>query len=61
MRTNISTNIIRDENKSLNYIVTKNAVEIFNSIFNHSNENQNSFTIIGNYKKENICYFREFK
>lgn len=49
MRTNISTNIIRDENKSLNYIVTKNAVEIFNNIFNHSNENQNSFTIIGNY------------
>ncbi|MFV0216664.1 hypothetical protein OBJ92_06440 [Empedobacter falsenii] len=49
MRTNISTNIIRDENKSLNYIVTKNAVEIFNSIFNHANENQNSFTIIGNY------------
>src|SRR5690606_11195190 len=49
MRTNVSTNIIRDENKSLNYIVTKNAVEIFNSIFNHANENQNSFTIIGNY------------
>lgn len=49
MQTNISTNIIRDENKSLNYIVTKNAVEIFNSIFNHINENQNSFTIIGNY------------
>lgn len=49
MQTNISTNIIRDENKSLNYIVTKNAVEIFNSIFNKTNLNQNSFTIIGNY------------
>lgn len=49
MPTNISTNIIRDENKSLKYIVTKNAVEIFNSIFNNPNSNQNSFTIIGNY------------
>ncbi|MEJ5053914.1 hypothetical protein [Sphingobacterium sp. MYb382] len=46
---NISTNILRDENKELNYIVTKNSVEIFNSIFHSKNKSSKSFTIIGNY------------
>ncbi|MGM1429755.1 hypothetical protein ACS126_10890 [Sphingobacterium lactis] len=47
--SNISTNILRDEDKELNYIVTKNAVEIFNSIFHSKNKSSKSFTIIGNY------------
>ncbi len=46
---NISTNIIRDENKTLNYIVTKNTVEIFTSIFSNKNKAVKSYTIIGNY------------
>lgn len=47
--TNISTNIVRDEAKKLNYIVTKNAIEIYNSIFYNKNKASKSFTIIGNY------------
>lgn len=46
---NVSTNILRDEKKDLNYVVTNNAVEIFNSIFNSKNKSSKSFTIIGNY------------
>src|SRR5690606_30292894 len=46
---NVSTNILRDEKKDLNYVVTNNAVEIFNSIFNSKNKSTKSFTIIGNY------------
>lgn len=46
---NISTNILRDENKTLNYIVTPNAVEIYKTILQSENRLSNSFTIIGNY------------
>src|SRR5690606_4217773 len=37
------------ENKTLNYIVTPNAVEIYNTITNSDNRLSKSFTIIGNY------------
>ncbi|MBD8083022.1 hypothetical protein [Chryseobacterium caseinilyticum] len=71
MHNNISTNIIRDESKSLNYIVTKNAVEIFANIFSNRNKAVNSYTIVGNYGtgkstflwaseqnlKKNVTYF----
>lgn len=46
---NISTNIVRDEAKMLNYIVTKNAIEIYDGIFHNKNKASKSFTIIGNY------------
>lgn len=46
---NISTNILRDQDKNLNYIVTNNAVEIFNNIFHKKNRVTKSFTIVGNY------------
>lgn len=46
---NISTNILRDEANTLDYIVTKNSVEIFNSIFNQKNKKSKSFSIVGNY------------
>ncbi|UVD80044.1 hypothetical protein NWE55_01765 [Myroides albus] len=46
---NISTNILRDQDKDLNYIVTQNAVEIFNNIFHKQNSVTKSFTIVGNY------------
>lgn len=46
---NVSTNIIRDEERNLKYFVTKNTVEIYNSIFNNKNTSAKSFTIIGNY------------
>lgn len=49
MEYNISTNIIRDASKNLNYIVTPNATKIFERIFDVKNSSTKSFTIIGNY------------
>lgn len=46
---NISTNIIRDSNKKLDYIVTPNSKEIFETIFVHNNKSIKSFNLIGNY------------
>jgi hypothetical protein len=46
---NISTNIIRDAAKDLNYIVTPNATKIFERIFGAKKSSTKSFTIIGNY------------
>jgi hypothetical protein len=46
---NISTNIIRDASKDLNYIVTPNATKIFERIFGDEKSSTKSFTIIGNY------------
>lgn len=45
---NISTNIVRDESKDLNYIVTPNALQMYNRIVSNSSNNK-SFTLIGNY------------
>lgn len=49
MDYNISTNIIRDTSKDLNYIVTPNAAKIFERIFGSEKSSTKSFTIIGNY------------
>ncbi len=49
MGFNISTNILRDQSKDLNYVVTPNATKIFERIFNGENSGSKSFTIIGNY------------
>ncbi|RAR73713.1 ATP-binding protein [Flavobacterium aciduliphilum] len=49
MDYNISTNIIRDASKDLNYIVTPNATKIFERIFGSEKSSTKSFTIIGNY------------
>lgn len=49
MDYNISTNIIRDAFKDLNYIVTPNATKIFERIFGSEKSSTKSFTIIGNY------------
>ncbi|WP_026977603.1 hypothetical protein [Flavobacterium tegetincola] len=46
---NISTNILRDESKDLNYVVTPNAVQIYERIVNSDFKSSKSFTIIGNY------------
>jgi len=46
---NISTNIIRDESKELNYVVTPNVISIYERIVDSSNRNNKSFTLIGNY------------
>lgn len=45
----ISTNINRDANTQLDYIVTKNANEVYNRIIHNYSRGQNSFTIIGSY------------
>lgn len=45
----ISTNIERDSNSDLNYIVTKNANEVYDRIIHNHSRGQNSFTIIGSY------------
>ena len=45
----ISTNIERDTNSDLNYIVTKNANEVYDRIIYNHSRGQNSFTIIGSY------------
>ena len=49
MEFNISTNILRDQFKDLNYVVTPNATKIFERIFSVSESSNKSFTIIGNY------------
>ena len=49
MEFSISTNILRDQFKDINYIVTPNATRIFERIFSVSKSSNNSFTIIGNY------------
>ncbi len=46
---NISTNILRDEQKELNYVVTPNAVEIYKRIVGSLGKSNKSFTLIGNY------------
>lgn len=49
MEFNISTNILRDQSKNLNYVVTPNATKIFERIFSTKNNSNKSFTVIGNY------------
>ena len=49
MDFNISTNILRDQSKNLEYVVTPNATNIFERIFSNENSSNKSFTIIGNY------------
>lgn len=46
---NISTNILRDEDKELNYVVTPNVIQIYERIINSSGKSNKSFTLIGNY------------
>lgn len=46
---NISTNILRDFNKELDYVVTPNTKEIFDRIFLNKNDVNRSFNLIGNY------------
>lgn len=45
----ISTNIDRDANSVLDYIVTKNANEVYDRIIYNYGRNQHAFTIIGSY------------
>lgn len=45
----ISTNIDRDVNASLNYIVTKNANEVYDRIIHNYGRGQSAFSIIGSY------------
>lgn len=45
-----SVNIIRDTEKSLDYITTPNATSIFKRLINsYTKENQRAFSIIGSY------------
>jgi hypothetical protein len=46
---NISTNIVRDESKQLDYVVTPNTKEIFDRIFVNNYSANKSFNLIGNY------------
>lgn len=46
---NVSTNIIRDKDKEIDYIVTPNSKEIFDRMFLHNYSAQKSFNLIGNY------------
>jgi hypothetical protein len=46
---NISTNILRDESKDLNYVVTPNAIQIYERIVDSTTKSNKSFTLIGNY------------
>lgn len=46
---NISTNILRDESKDLKYIVTPNAIQIYDRILSSETKSNKSFTLIGNY------------
>ncbi len=46
---NISTNILRDESKLIDFVTTPNAKEIFKSIFNDAYGSNKSFNLIGNY------------
>lgn len=49
MEFNISTNILRDQSKDLNYVVTPNTTKIFERIFSPDSNSNKSFTVIGNY------------
>ena len=44
-----SVNIIRDSDKNLNYVVTKNAIKIANQIVSDYNNQIHCFSIIGSY------------
>ena len=44
-----STNIIRDFNRSINYITTPNSVKVVNQIANDFKKGIRSFNIIGSY------------
>ena len=46
---NVSTNIIRDQDRDINYIVTPNTKEVFYDIFKNENKAQKSYTLVGNY------------
>lgn len=46
---NISTNIIRDDSKEIDYVVTPNTKEIFDRIFVNNFGANKSFSLIGNY------------
>jgi nucleoside-triphosphatase THEP1 len=46
---NISTNILRDQEKQIDFIVTPNTKEIFERIFLHNHGASKSFNLIGNY------------
>jgi nucleoside-triphosphatase THEP1 len=46
---NISTNIVRDEFKNIDYVVTPNTKEIFDRIFINNYGANKSFNLIGNY------------
>jgi DNA-directed RNA polymerase subunit L len=46
---NISTNIVRDESKKIDYVVTPNTKEIFDRIFVNNYGANKSFNLIGNY------------
>lgn len=46
---NISTNILRDQTKKIDYIPTPNGKEIFDRIFLHNYGANRSFNLIGNY------------
>ena len=45
----ISTNIVRDSGKDLDYVVTPNTKEIFDRIFLRDVGANRSFNLIGNY------------
>ncbi|MEJ6776276.1 MAG: hypothetical protein QNK85_02995 [Crocinitomicaceae bacterium] len=49
IKNNISTNILRDESKDLDYVVTPNSKEIFDRIFINNYGVNKSFNLIGNY------------
>ena len=44
---NISTNIVRDESKEIDYVVTPNTKEIFDRIFINNYGANKSFNLIG--------------
>ena len=46
---NISTNILRDEKKEIDYVVTPNSKEIFDRLFINNYGSNRSFNLIGNY------------
>ena len=46
---NISTNIVRDHSKNIDYIPTPNSKEVFDRIFLHNYAANKSFNLIGNY------------
>jgi len=46
---NVSTNIIRDQDSNINYIITKNSKENFNSIASNFYQNNKFQAIIGSY------------